>query len=97
MCFVVIEVVKFAHAIARVLKRKEIGAGRRVTFGMGIAIPSIILLPASRSQASTMLSHGGCDYGVVAASSIPSGVRGSNHGHGCLLVSCSYCLPHRRR
>jgi hypothetical protein len=38
--FVAVEVVEFAHAIAKALERKEIGAGRRVTFGTGIAIPS---------------------------------------------------------
>jgi hypothetical protein len=43
-----LEVVEFADAIAKVLKRKEIGAGRRATFGMGVAIPSVILLPANK-------------------------------------------------
>jgi hypothetical protein len=35
VCFVAVEVVKFVHAIARVLKTK---AGRRPTFGTGVAI-----------------------------------------------------------
>jgi hypothetical protein len=32
----------------------------------------------------TVLSRGSCDRGIVAASSIPQGIRGSSHGHGCL-------------
>ncbi len=55
MCFVAVEVVEFAHAVPRVLKGKEIGARRRATFGTDVAIPSVILLPASRSWASTAL------------------------------------------
>ncbi len=49
MCFVAVEVVKFAHDIAWVLKRKEVGARRRATFGTGFAIPFVVLPPASRS------------------------------------------------
>ncbi len=70
-------------AIARILKRKEIGARRRATFGTGVAIPFV--------------ARGGCDRGVVAAMSVPQAVRGSNHGHGCLVVSSTYRLPHGRR
>ncbi len=84
MCFVPIEVVKFvkfAHAIARILKIKEFGAERMATFGMGIAILSVACLPTSKTGASTGLSCGSCDHEVVAASSIPQGIRGSNHGH----------------
>ncbi len=66
MCFVSVEIVKFTHVIAPVLKRKEDGAGRMETFGTGVAIPFVILLPASRSQSSTALSCGRCDHGVVA-------------------------------
>jgi hypothetical protein len=62
VCFVAVEVVELVQAIARVLKRKEIGAGRRVTFGTGIAIPSVVVLPGSRSLASTALCSGGCDH-----------------------------------
>ncbi len=36
MCFVAVEVVDFAHAIARVVKRKEIGAGKSATFGTAL-------------------------------------------------------------
>ncbi len=39
-----IVVVKFKSAIARVVKRIEIGAGRRSTFGMGVAISLVVLL-----------------------------------------------------
>ncbi len=87
MCFGAVKVMKLTHAIARVLKREKIRAGRRMTFGTFVAIPFVILLPASRSWASAVLGHGGHDRGVVAASSITQGVRDSNHSHGCLVVS----------
>ncbi len=96
MC-VAVEVVKLSHAIARVLKGEEVRAGRRTTFGTGIAVPIFVCLPASRSRASTALGCGGCDRGVVAASSIPQGIRGTNHRHSCLVVSGAYRLPHGRR
>jgi hypothetical protein len=41
-----IVVVKLTHTIARVVKRIEIWAGRRGTFGTGIAAPFVTLLPA---------------------------------------------------
>jgi hypothetical protein len=66
-----IEVVKFTDAIARVLKPIKIGAGRGVTFGAGVAAFFVASLPAVGSRAPTTLSRGGCDCGVVAASSIP--------------------------
>ncbi len=37
-------VMKFTHAIARVVKRIEVRAGRRATFGTGIATPFVTLL-----------------------------------------------------
>jgi hypothetical protein len=40
---VAIKVVIFAHAVVRVLKREDIEAGMRATFGMGIAIPFLVL------------------------------------------------------
>ncbi len=61
--FVAVEVVEFAHAIARVFEGNEIGARRRMTFGTGITSPSVVLLPPSRSLASTALDRGGCDSG----------------------------------
>ncbi len=70
---------------------------RNKTFGRGVAGPFVILLPASRSWASAVLGHGGGNRGAVAASSIPQGIRGSNHSHGCLVVSGAYHLPHGRR
>ncbi len=30
----------------------------------------------------------------MAASSIPQGIRGSNHSQDCLVVFSTYCLPH---
>jgi hypothetical protein len=68
-----------------------------MTFGTGIAVPSVVLPPTSRSWASSALGHGGRDCGVMAASSIPQGVRGSNHSHGCLLVSGTNRFSHGRR
>jgi hypothetical protein len=65
---------------------RKIRAGRRTTFGMGFVIPSVILLPTSRSWAFAALSHGGRNRGVFAASSIPQGVHGSNHNHSSLVV-----------
>jgi hypothetical protein len=47
VCFVAVEVVKFARAIARVLKRIEIGAGRRATFETGVAISFVVREMAS--------------------------------------------------
>ncbi len=49
VCFIAVEIVNLAHTIAQVLKRKEVGAGRRATFGMGVAVPFVVLLPTSRS------------------------------------------------
>ncbi len=40
-----IVVVKLTHFIARVVKRKEVRAGRRATFGTGVAAPFVTLLP----------------------------------------------------
>ncbi len=66
-----IVVVKFTDAIARVLKRMKVGAGRGVTFGAGFAAPFVASLPVVGSRAPTMLGQGGCDCRVVAAPSIP--------------------------
>ncbi len=63
MCFVAVKVVKLTHAIAQVLKREKIRAGRRTTFGTGVAVPFVILLPASRNWASAALGRGSCDWG----------------------------------
>ncbi len=58
MCFVAIKVVKLIHAIAWILEREKIRAGGRTTFGTCVAIPSVILPPASRSWASAALGCG---------------------------------------
>jgi hypothetical protein len=58
VCLLAIKVVKLTNAIAWVLKREIIRAGR-TTFGTGISIPSVVLLPTSRSWASAALSCGG--------------------------------------
>jgi hypothetical protein len=56
MSLVGIAIVKFTYAIARVLKRIEIRAGRGVTFRMGIAALFVASLSAVRSRAPTALS-----------------------------------------
>ncbi len=60
VCFVVVKVVKFTYAIAWVLKRDKIRAGRRTTFGTGVAVPFVSF--ASRSWASAVLSHGHLEH-----------------------------------
>ncbi len=64
-------VVKFAHAIARVLKKMEIWAGRGATFGAGVTAPFVASLPAAGSGAPALQCRGGCDRRVVSAPSIP--------------------------
>ncbi len=59
---------------------------------MGVAVPSVVLLLPSRSRAATALSRGGCDWGVVAAASVPEGIRSSNHHHGCLVAYGTSCM-----
>jgi hypothetical protein len=54
--FVAVEVVEFAHAISRDLKRKEIGAVRRATLGTGVPfLLSFFFLPVG---ARLLLGHG---------------------------------------
>jgi hypothetical protein len=89
-------VVKFTNATARVLKRIEIRAGRGLTFRTGVAALFVALLPAARSRAPTALSRGSCNCGVVAASSIPQGVRSLHHGCGCRVGASSYRFSHGR-
>ncbi len=94
MCSVGVIVVKLAHAIGRVLESVKSRAGRRVTFGTDVAVPFVGRLPASGSMAPTSVSPGIHVRRVVAASSIPQGVRSSNRVQGCLVVSCTYCFSH---
>jgi hypothetical protein len=89
-------VVKLTQAIAMAVKRIEVWAGRRATFGTGIAAPFVTLLSICWSWALTSLFHGGRDREVVASSSVPQGVRGFHNNHGCLVVSCANFLPHGR-
>jgi hypothetical protein len=64
-------IVKFAHAIARVLEGVKIWAERGATFGTGVTAPFVASLPAVGSGAPTLLCRGGCDRGIVAAPSVP--------------------------
>jgi hypothetical protein len=86
--------VKLAHAIGRVLKSVESRAGRQATFETSVAVLFFARLPASGSGAPTSVSRGGRNRRVVAASSIPQGVRGLNRVHGCFVVSCAYRFSH---
>jgi hypothetical protein len=89
-------IMKFAHAIARVLKSMEIWAGRggKATFGAGVTAPFVTSPLAVGSRAPTLLSRGGCDCRVMAASSIPQGIRGLHHGRDCHVVASTYCFTH---
>jgi hypothetical protein len=85
---------KFAHAIARVLKGVEIWVGGGATIGMGVTAPLVASPPAVGSGAPTLLICGGQDRMVRAASSIPQDIRGLHHGRSCHVVASSYCLTH---
>jgi hypothetical protein len=65
-----VAVVKLTHAIARVVKRIEVWAGRSATFGTGAAAPFVTLLPIWWSWAPTSLCHGGRDRRVLTSSSV---------------------------
>jgi hypothetical protein len=90
-------VVKFVDAIARVLERIEVMAGRGATFRVGVAALFVASLLAVGSRASTALCQGGCNCWVVAASSIPQGVCSLHHGCSHLLGASSYRFSHGRR
>ncbi len=64
-------IVKFAHAIARVLEGVKIWAGRGATFGTGSTAPFVTSLPAAGSGAPALLCRGGCNHRIVAAPSVP--------------------------
>jgi hypothetical protein len=53
-------IVKFTHAIAMVLKRIKVWAGRGGTFGAGVIGPFVASLPTARNRAPTALCRGGC-------------------------------------
>jgi hypothetical protein len=64
----------------------KILVGREVTFQTGSIGPLVAQLPPSRSRAPIAGTCGSCNSGVVAAASVPQGVRSSNHQPGCLVV-----------
>jgi hypothetical protein len=72
-------VVKFADAMARVLERIEIWTGGGATFGAGVTAPFVASPPAVRSRVPTSLSRGGHNRRIVAAVSIPQGIRSSSY------------------
>ncbi len=80
-----------------VVERIEVRSGRRTTFGRGVAVHFVALLPVCRSWAPTSLCRGGYDCGVVASSSVPQGVRGFQNSLSFLVVTCADRLPHGRR
>ncbi len=71
MSLVGVIVVKFTDAIARVLERRKVRAGRGASFRAGVAALFVTSLPVVGSSTPTVLCQGGCDYWVVAVSSIP--------------------------
>ncbi len=79
-----------------VLKGMKIWAGEGATFGAGVTAPFVASPPVVGSRAPTSLSRGGRDHRVVAASSIPQGIRGLHHGRGCRVIASSYCFTHGR-
>ncbi len=84
MSLVGVVIMKFAHVIARVLKREEIWVGGGgATFGVGNTALFVVSPPAVGSGAPTSLSCGGRDRRVVAASRMPQGIRGLHHGRSC--------------
>jgi hypothetical protein len=92
-----IVVVKFKSAIAMVVKRIEIGAGRRSTFGTGVAISLVVLL----------LQKDGGSYCVRVVAAVTVGLwlpRASHKVFAAFTIaalSCGYLcllrLPHGRR
>ncbi len=68
--------------------------GRGADFWSGRYRPFVASLSAVRCRAPASLSRGGRDCRVVAASSIPQGIRGLHHGSGCHVVASTYCLTH---
>jgi hypothetical protein len=91
-----IVIVKFTHAIARVLKLIKVWAEGGATFSAGINVPFIASLPAARSRAPTALCQGGCDCGVMATPSISQGVCNLHHGCSHLVGTSSYLFSHGR-
>jgi hypothetical protein len=89
-------VVKFTHAIARVLKRMKIWAGSRRLLGAGVTASFVASLPAAGSGYPASLCRGSCDCWVVAPPSIPEGVRSLHHGCSRFMGASSYCLSHGR-
>ncbi len=66
MSLVGIVIMKFAHAIARVLKGMEIWAGGGgATFGAGVTTPFVASPPAVGSGAPSLLSRGGAITGAT--------------------------------
>ncbi len=65
------------------------------TFGAGVTAPFVASLPAGGSGAPAALCR--ADHRVVAAPSVPLGVRGLHHGCGRSMGASSYCLSERWR
>jgi hypothetical protein len=87
-------IIKFAYAIARVLKRVEIWVGGGVTFGVGVTAPFVASSSTVGKGGPNSLCPGSRNRRVVAASRIPQGIRSLHHGRSCHVVASSYCLMH---
>ncbi len=94
MSLVGVVIMKFAHATAKVLIGIKVRAGRGSTFGVGVTAPFVASFPVGRDRAPTLLSCGRRNDRVVAASSIPQGIRSLHHGCSSHVVASSYCLMH---
>jgi hypothetical protein len=79
VCFVAIKVVKLIHAIAWILEREKLEPEGGQLLERVLPFRPSFFLPLA--GAGLLLRW------VVAALSIPQGVRSSNHRHGCLVVS----------
>jgi hypothetical protein len=90
-------IVKYTHAIARVLKIIKVRVGRGATFGVGVTASFVASLPAVGSRASTSLCRGGCNCWVVPTLSIPRGVCSLHHGCSRLVGASSYRFLHGMR
>jgi hypothetical protein len=82
-----------AHANVRVLEIEKNLGWKGGDFLNGHSWPSC--RPSSPQQ--ELVSRGGRDHGVVAATSIPQVVRGSNHRRSHLVVPGTYSFLHGRR
>jgi hypothetical protein len=87
----------FVSSSVRKISPALAGGGRGgAIFGAGVTAPFVASPHIVGSRAPTSLSRGDRDHRIVATWSIPQGIRGLHHGHGCRVVASSYCFTHGR-